>query len=256
LTGSNHKRIPIYLDRSSTRGGGSRSIVNIANDLFGQTYHTLSDDQKDLVLETQRTEHTWMNDLEKGRIFSLKCTKITSGTKDGTPSPCLNCLMLLKSDERLRYVLKKPVPHEKNFKFINFRFRNRKAGLQYARIKGFDKLLEEAVSHYSILFQHKLNQLNCSQNAENVSPFVKFAQGALEGKYDSDKVFLGLIQAMVEKVDRTERGVGMQNFAYAPAWDEFTHIVALHSPRAYQFLTKHFQARTLKSFRQVVIVFF
>ena len=70
---------------------------------------------------------------------------------------------------------------------------------------------------------------------------MKFAQGALKGKYDGDKVFLGLIQAMVEKVDRTERGVGMQNFAYAPAWDEFTHIVALHCPHAYQFLKKHFQ---------------
>ena len=152
LTGANHKRIPIYLDRSSTHGGGSRSIVDIANDLFGETYRTLSDDLKDLVLETQRTEHTWINDLEKCRIFSRKCTSIASGTKNGTLSPCLNCLTLLKSDERLRYVLKKPVPHEKNFKFINFRFRNRKAGLQYAHIKGFHKLLEEAVSHGKSLF--------------------------------------------------------------------------------------------------------
>jgi hypothetical protein len=158
LTGANHKRIPIYLDRSSTRGGGSRSIVDIADNLFGKTYRTLSDEQKDLVLETQKTEHTWVNDLEKCRIFSLKCTKIVSATKDGNLSPCLNCLTLLKSDERLRYVLKKPIPHEKNFKFINFRFRNRRAGLQYACIKGFHKLLEEAVSRYSssISFQHKL----------------------------------------------------------------------------------------------------
>ena len=81
-------------------------------------------------------------------------TNIASGTKNGTLSPCLNCLTLLKSDERLRYMLKKPVPHEKNFKFINFRFRNRKAGLQYARIKGFHKLLEEAVSHYFISCDH------------------------------------------------------------------------------------------------------
>lgn len=49
---------------------------------------------------------------------------------------------------------------------------------------------------------------------------------------------------MVQKVDRDDRGVGMQNFDFAPAWDEFTHIVAIHSPRAHKFLSQHFAART------------
>ncbi len=56
---------------------------------------------------------------------------------------------------------------------------------------------------------------------------------------------------MVQKVERQERGVGMQNFAYAPAWDEFVHIVSLHSPRAHQFLSQHFPARTRQSLRYV-----
>ncbi|EEB98037.1 hypothetical protein MPER_02529 [Moniliophthora perniciosa FA553] len=54
---------------------------------------------------------------------------------------------------------------------------------------------------------------------------------------------------MVQKIDRKERGVGMQNFQYAPAWDEFVHIVKIHSPRAHRFLSQHFPARTERKIR-------
>ncbi|KAJ7222304.1 hypothetical protein GGX14DRAFT_352528, partial [Mycena pura] len=37
---------------------------------------------------------------------------------------------------------------------------------------------------------------------------IEFVQGTLRGKYTDFKVFGGLVQ----KVDRIERGVGMQNF--------------------------------------------
>ncbi|KAJ7575239.1 hypothetical protein C8J56DRAFT_801931 [Mycena floridula] len=52
---------------------------------------------------------------------------------------------------------------------------------------------------------------------------------------------------MVQKINQEERGVGMQNFVYAPAWDEFVHIVRIHSPRTHQFLSQHFAARTGRS---------
>ena len=32
------------------------------------------------------------------------------------------------------------------------------------------------------------------------------------------------MEAIVTKYDREERGVGMQNFHYAPAWDKLCHI--------------------------------
>lgn len=54
---------------------------------------------------------------------------------------------------------------------------------------------------------------------------------------------------MVQKIDRQERGVGLQNFKYAPAWDEFVNILSIHSPRARTFLATHFQARTDRSIR-------
>ena len=77
------------------------------------------------------------------------------------------------------------------------------------------------------------------------SPFVHFAEGALAGKFAGHKVFTGLISAMVTKIDKEEHGVGMQNFAYAPAWDEFVHIISIHSPRAYKFLSEHPPTRSM-----------
>ena len=78
---------------------------------------------------------------------------------------------------------------------------------------------------------------------------MRFAEGALAGKFKGHEVFVGLINAMVTKIDKEERGVGMQNFSYAPAWDEFVHIISIHSPRAHKFLLEHFPARSMRNIR-------
>jgi hypothetical protein len=44
---------------------------------------------------------------------------------------------------------------------------------------------------------------------------------------------------MVTKHDKEERGVGLQNFTYAPAWEEICHITRIHSPRAYSALKEY-----------------
>jgi hypothetical protein len=82
------------------------------------------------------------------------------------------------------------------------------------------------------------------------TPCVRYAQGALSGKYD-DKVFSGLVNTMVAKLDREESGVGMQNFRYAPAWDELCHTLKIQSPRAFRALREHLPARSERSFRFV-----
>lgn len=70
----------------------------------------------------------------------------------------------------------------------------------------------------------------------------------MSGKYD-DQVFSGLVEAVVQKHDREERGVGMQNFRYAPAWDELCHIINVHSPRAYRAVKDHLPMPTERTFR-------
>jgi len=92
----------------------------------------------------------------------------------------------------------------------------------------------------------------CNLQDAKHSPFVRFAEGALKGKYNDFEVFTGLVKAMVTKVDKEERGVGMQNFTYAPAWDEFVHIVSIHSPKTHKFLSEHLPARTIRNIRYVV----
>lgn len=44
---------------------------------------------------------------------------------------------------------------------------------------------------------------------------------------------------MVTDIDKEERGVGKQNFSYAPAWEEVCHIMCTHSPRAYNSLREY-----------------
>lgn len=76
----------------------------------------------------------------------------------------------------------------------------------------------------------------------DMSIFLDFAQGVVNGKYEDKKVFLGLISVFVQAEDKTSRGVGMQNFNYAPGYLEFMHIAYIRSPRTFKFLKSHFPA--------------
>ncbi|KAJ7659816.1 hypothetical protein DFH06DRAFT_1326841 [Mycena polygramma] len=97
----------------------------------------------------------------------------------------------------------------------NKKYRNKELGELYARAIGLIEIIETA-------------------DAKN-TPCIKFAQGTLQGKYSDFAVFGGLVEAMVQKADRVERGVGMQNFKYPPAWDELAHIhIPLRSHRSFQ----------------------
>jgi hypothetical protein len=78
---------------------------------------------------------------------------------------------------------------------------------------------------------------------------MKYTRGVLAGKYKGDDLFASVLQAIVLKRDRQERGAGMQNFKYAPDLVEFAHIIHTHSPKAYEFLRGHLplpDIRTIK----------
>ena len=128
-----------------------------------------------------------------------------------------------------------------NYKYVNKQFRNPVVAERYVKVKGLKELLIATVYHVLIL--------NFYQEQEEESPLLHFAKGAMKGKYDDHQVFLGLVHAMVHKVDHEKHGVGMQNFLYAPTWEEFTHIVSIHSPQAHKFLSAHFQAPTMHTFQ-------
>lgn len=80
------------------------------------------------------------------------------------------------------------------------------------------------------------------------SPFVRYALGAVKGKYKDD-VFEGMVEAVLTKHAKEERGVGLQNFKYSPAFDEFTQILNLQSPAVYRIFGETFPTRTGRSWR-------
>ena len=79
------------------------------------------------------------------------------------------------------------------------------------------------------------------------SPYVRFALGVLDGKYD-ENIFTGLIEIMMMKQDQEERGVGMQNFKYPPTWDEICNILRIQSPQAYHTLTEKIPGHSQRNF--------
>jgi hypothetical protein len=152
ISGAQDERIPDYLKRTSETGGGSRSVVKIALDLYQKTYAQLSTNRKDIVDETQRIERTWVNDHRKLRIFSTTCTNVACWSSENTFIPCQKCRSLLR-DSRLCSVLNKPTPEERNFRHLNQRFQNHLEGLQYARVKGLKQLIESAVRTVKLILE-------------------------------------------------------------------------------------------------------
>ncbi|KAJ3920095.1 hypothetical protein F5877DRAFT_38885 [Lentinula edodes] len=231
LTETNHPRISIYLRRSAATGGGARSCTRIAKELFNSLYRHLSRSEKAEVNLMQVHEQRWKNDHQNLRVFSVECLHFSPTLDRGQRSlPCAECTALLKMNE-FNNILRKEMPADENYKFTNHAYQNEVLGKHLAKCKGLRDLFTAAES-----------------DAEN-SIFIKFVQGILEGKYADNEVFISLIKTMVQKIDRQERGVGLQNFKYAPAWDEFVNILSIHSPRARTFLATHFQARTDRSIR-------
>ena len=180
------------------------------------------------------------------RVFAIVCKKTVTDRPPNHPLPCDECAAILKS-RAFKTALQKPTPEDKNFIFTNHRFRSSTLGEIYARTIGLKDLIEKPVS----------TEFQADSRGQPVSDLwkdakttacVRYAQGVLSGKYDN-KVFDGLVEAVVTKHNREQRGVGMQNFHYAPAWDELCHILKIHSPRAYESLSKHLPMRSMRSFR-------
>ncbi|KIY68019.1 hypothetical protein CYLTODRAFT_395984 [Cylindrobasidium torrendii FP15055 ss-10] len=227
---TNAANIITYLRRTSSRGGGAPSIHVLARELYPKKlfWRKLNRLEKKAVRDAQLHRQRWRNEHEEGRVFSTSCSKITTVLgEDNQRRACHACNDLLKM-HAFCTALRKPQPLKENLKYTNKVFHSRILGGQYASVLGLSELIQE--------------------DAQG-SPFLRFSVGALNGKFDNKKVFLGLVQAMVERVERDERGVGTQNFSYAPAFDEFVSILATHSPRALKFFHEHFQARTESSIR-------
>ncbi|KAJ7661512.1 hypothetical protein DFH06DRAFT_1089007 [Mycena polygramma] len=229
LTSADSPYLPGYLQRTGALGGGGRSLTAIAKEKFGKFFASLTAKKKKTVSDAQLHEHQWRNDHANLRVFSTCCKhEVVSASPGSRPLPCSECSSLLGL-KNFKQAIRRPAPDDKNYIYVNKKYRNQLLGHIYARSIGLKEIIE-------------------TSDAKN-TPCIKFAQGTLQGKYTEFAVFEDLVEAMVMKVDKLERGVGMQNFKYPPAWDELCHIVQIQSPRAARALAEHFPVRTQRSFR-------
>ncbi|KAF4569611.1 hypothetical protein EYR36_009408 [Pleurotus pulmonarius] len=206
-----HARIAIYLRRSGAMGGGARSLATLSMARFGKVFSELDNEEdRRTIVDEQEGEFKWRNDYNRQCVFSTECERMVEDRAPSRRLPCARCRKLLK-DYRFMDVLRKDLPKVEHM------------------TKGLKEIIE-------------------APNPKT-TPCIRYALGVLQGKYSTSDVFAGLLSAMVSKLDREERGVGMQNFMYAPAWDEVCHIIKINSPSAYRALSEHFPAPSQRYFR-------
>ncbi|TDL15221.1 hypothetical protein BD410DRAFT_809111 [Rickenella mellea] len=218
-----------YLNRTGAPGGGATSITKIALTKYKKLYSKLTARRKKKVDLLQYHEQKWRNEHDLNCVFAAACHKTFSPVgKDEKLCPA--CTDVLKSNKFRNACRLKP-PDADDMKYMNYKFRNKRLGELYARTAGLQELVEMKDAKDAIC--------------------VRFAIGVVQGKYKNREVFTGLVKAMVVVQERQERGVGMQNFEYAPALDEFAHAMATISPQTYRFFSKEFQVRGERSFKKL-----
>jgi hypothetical protein len=70
---------------------------------------------------------------------------------------------------------------------------------------------------------------------------VKYARFIKERRFENAQFFVGIVEAMVARVERQDKGKGNQNFTYNPLLEEWAGVCAVTSPRTYRLLAQQLQ---------------
>ncbi|KAF9646258.1 hypothetical protein BDM02DRAFT_3075868, partial [Thelephora ganbajun] len=134
------------LRRSSAPGGGATSRTIITQELYnGCKYKQLTKVQKANVRRIQTLRFRWINDHHEERVVSVKCLG-TVATKAGIEEaePCTECVALLRL-RTLRNVLHRPIPDDKNLKYIPKECLGTLLGKLYVAHLGLREIMESPV---------------------------------------------------------------------------------------------------------------
>ncbi|PIL23534.1 hypothetical protein GSI_14847 [Ganoderma sinense ZZ0214-1] len=219
------ERIGTYLRRTGAVGGGGRSPVVIAKERLKKTFGDLTRQQKMTILDVQISEHKWRNDFRRTRVYATNCFNYVK-----TPEKsCERCCALLQLG-RFRRAIRKPIPKDENYIFVNHLYRDPHLGELYAKTLGLRGLLDpDAKGHKS--------------------PFVRYTLGVLENRYTGGELLAGLLESVMIQEDKQRRGVGMQNFRWPVEYDRFMHLLAIESPKTFRLVKQYLPARTERSYR-------
>lgn len=155
ITVSDTPHVLRYLKRTGAAGGGGRSLPVISKQFFKKLFSQLSKKaNRKVVVDTQMQEWKWRNDHVNHRVYAITCQKTVVDRSPKPPHPCAECSIVLRS-KAFKSAIRKPIPSDKNSKFINYRFRNPLLGSIYARTVGVREIVEDEV-HFEFLFSRFL----------------------------------------------------------------------------------------------------
>lgn len=147
ITEADNPKVVRYLKRTGTLGGGARSLPVISKDLFKKLFSKLQKaGNKKKVVDAQMHEWKWRNDHENSRVYSTSCQKkvLDRSADNKRPKPCSDCDAVLRS-KPFRNAIRRPIPTDDKFIFINHRFRNTVLARIYGRTVGVKEILETEV---------------------------------------------------------------------------------------------------------------
>ncbi|TFY76153.1 hypothetical protein EWM64_g7859 [Hericium alpestre] len=137
---------------------------------------------------------------------------------------------LTASEKNKVNALNVPLPAEVNEKFVPRKYRSNELGDLYLKHKGVRELIE---------------------TDDGQTPWLRFAKGAVSGQFKSQETALAMIEAMVIKVERLQKGKSLRNMRYAEGLDTFSNYLASISPRAYRAFQRTFAGRSLRNIQQL-----
>lgn len=222
LTEKDDPQIPVYLLRPGGNGGGEKSVTVVAKNLFKKPFRELSKKKKDEVLAVQESGHRWQNDRKHKLVCAVDCCRVVKARDGEAPRPCDRCASLLRLQAFI-HALKKPLPLDENYVYTNARYQDESIAMLYSKIQGLQEIME---------------------SSKDGSPFVRYATGVASGRYHDNKILSGLVQCVLQQNERELNNKGMQNSRYPAEYDNFLHVIAIESPRAYETLSKHLPARS------------
>lgn len=143
LTATHDGRIPQYTSRTEVRYAGGQSRVNLALKHFGQTYSSLSKEQKGEIDLHYRSGCQWELDHDDGRVFLCKCLQVVLCKDDMQTLPvCSECLSILTLHEFQVAISRKGAVDE-NRKYIPFQYQSVVTGKMYATNIGLGQFVQE-----------------------------------------------------------------------------------------------------------------
>ncbi|KZV94435.1 hypothetical protein EXIGLDRAFT_767081 [Exidia glandulosa HHB12029] len=229
LRSCDYEDVAVILQHGSP-GGGARSKSKIAEEEFQQpSFDDLTPEQKVAVQILQKSEWAWICHADLGVIFAVDCEKTLRLPSPDAERVCSKCTLLLKN-RRFRSIANKPLPKAENRKYTPKEYRNSAQASAALAILGLDGLL-------------------ASDKEDQNDVLLRFTQGAVRGDYKDEKVFFGLMDAMVTLKDKERRGVGMQNMRWVPEYDDVMHQMAMASNSAFQAYKRYLPGRSQRSFQ-------